>query len=127
MRTPSPSTNQVSASYHSPPNTAIVSTVVQKAEPRTPQLKTFISITVTSFGLNQKGRESKSPRTVSTTNRSKLLSIQPVAAHRIKRITVNRQIVKHVVRRECKMCTRFLPVDQYAASQFTSDKSRKTP
>lgn len=53
VRTQSLSTNQVSGSYHSLTNTAIISTVAQEEETRILQLKDYMSISGTPFELNQ--------------------------------------------------------------------------
>lgn len=68
VHTPSPSTNDVSASFPSLPSIAIESTVAEEEEPRTAQLENVVSISSTPFELNHEGREPKMPRTVSTTN-----------------------------------------------------------
>lgn len=94
VRRRSLSTNQVSISNYSPPHTAIVSSVVKEEEPRMPKLEDHINISVIPFELNQQRQELKTPRTVSTTNPPKLLSIDSIAARRIERNAVNCQTKK---------------------------------
>lgn len=71
-----------------------------------------MNISVTQLELAQEEQEPRMHRTVSTTNRRKLLSVDLSPAFRLERIIVARQINKSVIRSECKICERSLPIGQ---------------